>query len=495
MPYIPNAVTMTANSYNLLNVIRDNASQQYRDYTMSVTNIDDLHKIGNIMMDYPTVANEFINTLINRIGRVIISSRLYRNPLAFSKKGLLQMGETIEEIFVNLIDVYDYDNTAGANDILRLYRSDVRSTFHTMNFRKMYPVSVSQEQLKAAFLTESGLYDLITKIIESIYTSVSYDEFLVTKYLIARNIINGRMYNAQGITANVIDENMDRATKAAVGFKAVSNAITFMSPAYNVAGVHNFTDRNDQYLFIKSSLAALVDVEKLAVSFHLDKAEFMGHIIEVDDFAETDSARLAKIFENDPNYTAFTTAEKEALGKVEAVLVDRDYLQIYDNLERMEENRNGVALHHNYFYHTWKTFSVSPFANAVVFTTETASGITELIAKWYDTAMSTTQANPKSFRIDSDFFTDTAGSGNFVRIPYSAEAVGSVGSDLSNYTIRTEIITDELNAVDVRVLDDKTLVAVRNDSTTVGSGYYDFKVIAESGDLRNEQYIRIRSVS
>jgi len=496
MPYVPNAVTMTANSYDLLNVIRDNASQQYRDYTMSVSNIDDLHKIGNIMMDYPTVANEFINTLINRIGRVIISSRLYRNPLAFSKKGYLQMGETIEEIFVNLIDVYDYDNTAGANDIFRQYKSDVRSAFHSMNFRKMYPVSVSQEQLKTAFLTESGLYDLITKIIESIYTSVSYDEFLVTKYLIARNILNGRMYNAQGITANVVDDTMDRATKAAVGFKAVSNALTFMNPAYNVAGVHNYTDRNDQYLFIKSTLAALVDVEKLAVSFHLDKAEFMGHIIEVDDFAETDSARLAKIFENDPNYTAFTTAEKEALGKVEAVLVDRDYLQIYDNLERMEENRNGVALHHNYFYHAWKTFSVSPFANAVVFTTEPAGTITSIAALWYASPLHTTAANPTSFRLDTAFL--LGDQGDFVIMPYSVKPKGGVGADLSDYTTTVSVITDDLGLVDVKITDNNTLVVVRNDSTydpLHTYGYLDIKVTAESGTVKNEQYIRVRIVS
>lgn len=499
MPYVPNAVTMTANSYDLLNVIRDNASQQYRDYTMSVSNIDDLHKIGNIMMDYPTVANEFINTLINRIGRVLISSRLYRNPLAFSKKGYLQMGETIEEIFVNLIDVYDYDNTAGANEIFKKYKSDVRSAFHSMNFRKMYPVSVSQEQLKTAFLTESGLYDLISKIIESIYTSVSYDEFLVTKYLIARNIINGRMYNAQGITANVIDNTMDRATKAAVGFKAVSNALTFMSPAYNVAGVHNFTDRNSQYLFIKSSLAALVDVEKLAVSFHLDKAEFMGHIIEVDDFAETDSARLAKIFENDPNYTAFTDEQKEALSKVEAVLIDRDYLQIYDNLERMEENRNGVALHHNYFYHAWKTFSVSPFANAVVFTTETESGITSFVAKWYNETMNSTESAPQDYRILREFVEGTEGTGLYVQIPYSVEPVGSVGTNLSDFVLRTEIIKDDLNVVDVKVNDNNTIVLVRNENvytpTTGTTGFTTFKVIAESGNVKNEQVIRVRVVN
>ena len=50
---------------------------------------------------------------------------------------------------------------------------------------------------------------------------------------------------------------------------------------------------------------------------------------------------------------------------------------IYDNLYNFTENYNGEGLYWNYFYHTWKTFSISPFANAIVFV-PTSVGITSV---------------------------------------------------------------------------------------------------------------------
>ena len=40
---------------------------------------------------------------------------------------------------------------------------------------------------------------------------------------------------------------------------------------------------------------------------------------------------------------------------------------IFDNLQNFTENYNGQGLYWNYFYHVWKTFSTSPYANAVLF--------------------------------------------------------------------------------------------------------------------------------
>lgn len=51
---------------------------------------------------------------------------------------------------------------------------------------------------------------------------------------------------------------------------------------------------------------------------------------------------------------------------------------IFDNLFEMGEKYNPEGLYWNHWVHTWKTFSVSPFANAVMFTTEqnTLEGVT-----------------------------------------------------------------------------------------------------------------------
>ena len=40
---------------------------------------------------------------------------------------------------------------------------------------------------------------------------------------------------------------------------------------------------------------------------------------------------------------------------------------VFDNFNNFTEQYNGQGLYWNYWYHVWKTFSVSPFANGALF--------------------------------------------------------------------------------------------------------------------------------
>ena len=66
---------------------------------------------------------------------------------------------------------------------------DVKSAFHAMNWRVMYPVTIQDEDLKLAFRSAEGVQDLIARIVDSVYTAAEYDEFLLFKYLIIMFII------------------------------------------------------------------------------------------------------------------------------------------------------------------------------------------------------------------------------------------------------------------------------------------------------------------
>jgi Bacterial Ig-like domain (group 2). len=103
----------------------------------------------------------------------------------------------------------------------------------------------------------------------------------------------------------------------------------------------------------------------------------MGHRVLVDSFAELDTERLALLFADDPNYVPLTDAEIATLENIKAVIVDKDWFMIFDNFMNFTEQYNGEGLYWNYWYHVWKTFSVSPFANAIVFTSAQA-GVTSV---------------------------------------------------------------------------------------------------------------------
>lgn len=363
MPTRPTKVRLNSSSVDILNAIRNSATANYRDYVPTAKpNMESVREIGNVIMQFSSLQNEFLSSLINRIGRVMITSKMYENPWNVFKRGLLNFGETIEEVFVNLAKPFEFDPAVGENKVFAREIPDVRAAFHTLNYRKFYKVTVENEELRQAFLSWDGVTDLISKIINSMYASANYDEFQTMKYMLARHVLNGELYPMQIPTVNAA--NMKGIVSTV---KGASNNFEFMSTKYNLAGVANYSLKDSQYIIVNSEFDAAMDVEVLASAFNMDKANFLGHRVLVDSFGDLDVNRLNILFADDENYVPLTSAELEALNAVPAVLVDIEWFMIFDNLQKFTEQYNSESLYWNYWYHVWKTFSISPFANAVVF--------------------------------------------------------------------------------------------------------------------------------
>lgn len=362
MPTRPKKVSLDTNAVNIVNAVRNNNSVFYKDYVPPITDISELKQIGKIIMDMPALQNEFLNALVNRIAMVRITSKLYDNPWSRFKKGIVDYGETIEEIYVDLCKVYEFDVDKAENELFKRSNPDVRSAFHTINFMKFYKITVSRQMLYRAFLSAQGMDDLISKIMESVYTSANYDEFLTMKYLLACTILNGRIYPIEIPVVNV-----DNAKAIVTAVKANSNRLTFPSRDYNPAGVFQHTPKGEQNIIINSDFDALMDVNVLASAFNMSKAEFDGKRILVDSFGSLDKPRLNELFKDDKSYKPISDADLAKLDAIPMVVTDDNFWMIFDNLIEMRDVENGQGLYWNYFYHLWKTFSVSPFSNAVMY--------------------------------------------------------------------------------------------------------------------------------
>lgn len=361
----PTQTTLTANSVEILNAIRRDATPYYQQMIpKAAANTESIRQIGGIMMNYQPLQNELLKALYNRIGRVIITSKMYYNPWAPFKKGLMELGETVEEVFVNIAKAHTFNPEKAETNFMKREIPDVRSAFHTMNYQKFYKATISNDQLRQAFLSWQGITDLIAKIVDAMYTAHNLDEFQVTKYMLARNILNGLLY---GHTVPAISK--ENASDIVTEVKAISNELVYDTPTYNAAGVYSFTEKNDQFIITTARFDAIMDVNVLAAAFNMDKVEFMGHRVQIDGFDRLDENRLNELFADDPSagYVPLTADEKAALAAVPAIIVDRDYFMIFDNLYKFTEDYNGEGLYWQYWYHAWKTFSTSPFANAVVF--------------------------------------------------------------------------------------------------------------------------------
>lgn len=371
----PNTPVLSGSAVQVLNAIRNDGSTNYKEFVPYATpNADVIKQIGAVLMQSVDLRNEFLTNLVNRIGKVIITSKLYRNPWNVFKKGELELGETVEEIFVGLAKAAVYDPAVAKDKVFARSIPDVRAAFHVRNCELHYDVTVQREDIKKAFVTMEGVVDLITRIIEQVYTAAEYDEFNIMKYLLACHIIDGN------IAVQVIPTPNSEANikEGIIAVKTVSNDMTYLKGNYNMAGVKTHSTHDEQYFIVSAAFEARMDVDVLAAAFNMDKAEYLAHRVPVDDFSEIDMTRLGEIFDDDDTFREFSENDLALLASVCGVLVDRDFFQIYDNLNEMEEIRNPLGLYTNYFYHHWSIYSVSPFSNACVFRSGNAGAVTAI---------------------------------------------------------------------------------------------------------------------
>lgn len=351
---------LNGSTLDILNVIRANASLEYQNEVPVVKRSEDIPEVGEVIYGTPAFANQFIGALVNRIAAVKMQSAIFNNPYVSLKKGYIEYGETIEEIFVKIARVFEYDAEKAEARELKRYVPDVKTAFHAMNWRVIYPVTIQDQDLRLAFLSESGVTDLIANIVDQVYTAAEYDEFLLIKYMIIKAVANGRMYPLS------IGDGAD-LKEAAVAFRANHEKLKFMNDKYNEAGVLTTTPDSRQVIFMDSEYVARYDVNVLASAFNMDKADFMGRLYTIDDWDTFDNERFAVIRENSDGLEEITAEELAVMSSVKAILIDSNWFQIYDNLSRFTEKYVASGLYWNYFYHTWKTFSRSPYANAIVF--------------------------------------------------------------------------------------------------------------------------------
>lgn len=351
--------TLNASTVDILNTIRANASQEYQNLVPEITTADEIPRVGEVVMGYPGLANQFLSALMNRIAAVRVKSATFNNAYAQFKKGYLEFGETVEEVFVNICKAREFSAEKAEARELKRSVPDVRSAMHIMNWRVQYPLTIQHRDLERAFMSADGVTDLIARLVGSLSTAAEYDEYLLFKYLIIKGVNAGAMYPQAVDTENL--------NNAATAFRAVSNKLPFMSTLYNAAGVTTNTNKDAQLIIMDAAFNAEFDVNVLASAFNMDKANFMGKLMLMDDFTTFDNDRFAAIRANSDMIEEVTAEELNRMQDVKAVILDSEWFQVYDNLQQMSETQVASGLYWNYFLNVWKTVSYSPFSNAVVF--------------------------------------------------------------------------------------------------------------------------------
>lgn len=354
-------------------VTRDNAS--LLSYIINqdpilTANIDlpvqgqDIAPIGKLIVSDQRYKNAFLN-VVNVIGLTVIQDKRWRSPWdEFTEKGTMNLGQTVRELFVDIANVYDYNYyKSDVDHFLDNVVPNVYEYMHEINYEKFYKTTTSDEEIAMAFATEGGLFNLINNIVASLYEGYEYDKYIVEKYLLCKRILDGTVA-VHKLTAETIRGKVAE-------MKSISDKMTFRKPNYNPAGVRSFSSFENQFFILDTAFDGNMSVEVLATSYFRNDAMLRSNMAVVDGWNDHDSARLSELLGS--QYEAFSGDDLTALATIPAVIIDRDFFQVYNYYydNRATEFFNPETLRTNHWLHTKKVISSSPFAPAVVFTTLT----------------------------------------------------------------------------------------------------------------------------
>lgn len=329
-----------------------------------------LRQIGQVLDSLPKYRNAFQVGLWNMVGMILVNNMYWKNDEWVRKtlKGTLEVGDSIEDIWVEVATPEQYDAN-GASTLTDFKKAEILSRFHVLNYQKKYQRTVSRKDFRQAFFSFSGVYDLVMRIVDTMYNGARWDYFLACKYLLARKINDGVMK-----VATVEDlTDTENIQNFLVQVQTISNDMEFPDEEMTEAGNINSTAKTDQLFIPRNDVQAAVGVKALANAFNLDYAEYRGVELRINkfQFTPTEEKRLAILFADDPGYMPLTEDEKTALNSVFAVHLDKDWFFCMNYLFEFYEFEDPSTLKENFFLHDWKVISYSPFRNAVVYTTQT----------------------------------------------------------------------------------------------------------------------------
>ena len=352
-----NTPALSLNNADIMNAIRNAAGDQYKGSVPAVNSLHSAKEVGEVILNNPYLKNEFLNTLVNKIQFSIITSKVYNNPYADLKKG--KINGTIEEIFVNVAKAREFrPDQASALEFKRTI-ADVRAAFHTVNFSAQYTATIDETELPRAFNNEGGLSSLSNKIIESMYTGAELDEQMLFQYLLIDAVTSGKMH-VEAIGSNIKD--VVKKTRS------LAKDMEFISPRYNAEGVHTYTKLEDAYILTTPDMLAELDVELLAGIFNLNKGDIQQKIITIPNPEYFDNARFSELIVGDRKQVReVTQAMVDLFKKVKFILIDKEWVQMYDSIFEMRSTQVNSGLYTNYFLTVQKIVSSSPFSNAIAF--------------------------------------------------------------------------------------------------------------------------------
>ena len=378
-------------------IVNEVNAEAFGSTDIDVVDAQGLVALGDAVLSSTGNTEAFLNTLVQRIGKTIISFRQYRNKLADMVVDDFEYGAILQKIRVHLTEAETdpaYGLTDGYSvDPWTVNKPDVEQKLFVSRTPYMFSVTIARKQLKEAFLSDAAMGAFIGAVFGQVRNSIEVSLENLGRVCIANMVgeftpftpgqddttpattLNHEvalctLYNtARGYADTdagyVTDENAlfdDAFLRFAVAtMKSYSDNMTDMSTLYNDGSIETFTPREDQRLKVLSSF-------ERALETVVQYSAFNEELVRLNAFSTVNFWQSAQ----DPSYIM---VERSSDGvqviktHVVGILYDRDALGMYKKDEDVLTTPvNAKGLYYNTFYHQLELWFNDTSENFVYFT-------------------------------------------------------------------------------------------------------------------------------
>lgn len=377
--------------YTIVNEVN---AEAFGTDAIDVIDAQGLVSLGDAVLSSTTNTEAFLNTLIQRIGRTIISFRQYRNKLADMVVNDFEYGAILQKIRVHLTEAETdpaYALTDGQSvDPWTINKPDVEQKLFVTRTPYMFSVTIARKQLKEAFLSESAMGAFIGAVFGQVRNSIevslenlgracianmigeftpatpsggsattlNHEVALCTLYNTARGYNEGDAGYVNDTNALFNDAFMRFAVQT---MKTYSDNMTDMSTLYNDGEIETFTPREDQRLKVLASF-------ERALETVVQYSAFNEEMVRLNAFSTLNFWQSAQ----DPSHIMVERASDGAqVNKthIVGVLFDRDALGMHKKDEDVLTTPvNAKGMYYNTFYHQLELWFNDTSENFVYFT-------------------------------------------------------------------------------------------------------------------------------
>ena len=302
--------------------------------------IDNVLQVNTTIANNQSMFNDFLG-FFNKISQQYFQSPSFTNPLSENKRETLQYGNTIEEIFVGLVqeNLFKSPETESIKDLFSSAPANISVAYHKRNRPGKYKVTIQESEIKRAMMSPDGLSQISERIINSLSTSNERDEYMYMKALIDGAYRSGQLYLVE---VGDVENDPAARTKFVQKAREYAGLVEFLNN-YNPMSVENATplDRMTHYIPVKT--ASIIDTEVLSKAFNLGRTDLIGRQVAVDRFAD---------------------------DNLIGAFVDNSFFVVQDTLREVTQQRDASELKTNFWLHVHQIISRSPFATAIGFVKE-----------------------------------------------------------------------------------------------------------------------------